>query len=322
MWRRSLLGLLAMCCLATVLWGQPQEMPPVFYAFLRSDVAPRGAALGGAAVALTQQGEDVFYNPAVLPTLEGAAVAFVFEKHLLDMNAGFATVAFPATMVAPSLSGMGGIGVQYVDYGEFERNDAAGNRLGTFRAAHFAFQLHYANALDTLFYYGVAAKVIVSRLEQYAATAVALDVGLLYQMPDRRTTVGLAIRHLGAQLSTTAAGQERLPLDVRLGIAHKPRGLPLLLNVALVQLADPYHRFSDLLDRIAIGGEWRFGKVVRVRIGYNQFRRQNMRLPQQSGWSGFAGGVGLQFDRYTVNYAIVAFGTQSFIHRIGIGIRW
>ncbi len=315
---------LVACWMVLVVVGSlaAQTSPPVFYAFLRAESGTRGAALGGAAVALIGNVEDSFYNPAILSTVPQKAVQFTFEKHVLDINAGLVATSFPVQKLFSNASGIADVGVQYMDYGAFERSDATGNPLGSFRASHLALHLGYSNEVDTLFYYGARLKFIASTLERYAATALAVDVGLLYLVPGHRTTVGFAIRNVGMQLSATGAVEESLPIDVRIGLSHKPRGLPLLLNVALVQLADAYQKFSDLFDRIAIGGEWYFGKVVRLRIGYNQFRRVNMRLEHRSGWSGFSGGLGIQWDRYRIDYAVLAFGVQSFIHRLGVGIQW
>ncbi len=317
---RSLVAFWMVLVLTGSLEGQTSS--PAFYAFLRAESGTRGAALGGAAVALTENIEDSFYNPAILSTVPQKAAQFTFEKHLLDINAGLIAAAFPVQELFSAVSGIASVGAQYVDYGTFERSDVTGNPLGSFRASHLALHLRYSNEVDTLFYYGVGLKFIASTLEQYAATAIAADVGLLYLVPEHRTTVGLAIQNVGMQLSATGTVEESLPIDVRIGLSHKPRGLPLLLNIALVQLADSYQKFSDLFDRIAIGGEWYFGKVVRLRIGYNQFRRTNMRLERRSGWSGFSGGLGIQWDQYRIDYAVLAFGVQSFVHRLGVGIQW
>lgn len=305
------------------LFSSAARTQSALYAFLKDEIGSRGAALGGAAVALTGDVDDFFYNSATLSTVEKRQIAFVFEKHVLDVNAGSLAFSLPANAITENVSGTVGVALHYIHYGEFERTDVAGNTIGSFSAANLLLRVGYSNQLDTLFYYGIGIEYIGAFYEAYSATALAVSAGILYLLPEHRTTFGLAIQHVGATLSSTdPSARQRLPIDARIGISHRPQGLPLLLNLSFLSLAEEYEKLSDIFQRIAIGGEWYIGEHLQLRIGYNHYRRENLKLSTRSGWSGFSAGIALRAAPINVNYAILAFGVVSFTHRLGVTLQW
>ena len=56
------------------------------YDFLRVDMSPRAAALGGSFVSNNDDPEVIFYNPAGMYSLENSPASVSFVKHLLDIN--------------------------------------------------------------------------------------------------------------------------------------------------------------------------------------------------------------------------------------------
>src|SRR3970040_329301 len=59
------------------------------YNFLRNDVSARAAALGGSFIAVENDVNSLFYNPAGLRTLDGRQLSFGSFKHLMDVNSGY-----------------------------------------------------------------------------------------------------------------------------------------------------------------------------------------------------------------------------------------
>jgi hypothetical protein len=113
------------------------------FAFLRSDVSARAAALNGSFVSMTADPNVVFYNPASLVTISTPQVSLGYLKNLLDVNSG--SLAF-----AQNLEGIGniGVGITYVDYGSFTRTDQSNNDLGSFSASELALVAGYGMMLD------------------------------------------------------------------------------------------------------------------------------------------------------------------------------
>lgn len=269
-------------------------------------------------VALPNDVAGMFVNPATLGTLDSSEVAATLYKHVLDINAGTLAVSAPLADFGVRNNGMVAFGVNYVNYGQFQRADRNGNVTGSFSGADIALSLAYANELDSNWYYGVAFKYISNRLDNAGAGAVAADVGMMYLIPKARVTLGMSVLHIGGQLISMNGVQEPLPLDVRLGVSHQLRGLPLLVSASLNRLADPADRITDRLLNFSLGGELYIAKIINLRIGYENQRRRELAPDTQPRVSGFSGGAGVIINTLRVDYALSSYGTMGNLHRIGV----
>src|ERR1035437_5098171 len=203
------------------------------YDFLRLDLSARAAALDGTFVSNTDDPNVIFYNPAGLKMLDGSPISFSFLKYLLDIN--FASITY-----STELENIGRVaaGIKYVNYGTFTGADEFGNITGNYGAAEAAFVVGYSNVLDNNFYYGVNAKFIYSSIDDRSSSALALDLGLNYNVPEQEFSVGFAILNAGAQLSSYYSTKESLPLDFAIGVSKKLTYLPLRLSL-------DFHRLND-----------------------------------------------------------------------------
>ncbi len=305
-----LLAALMFC--STPLLAQPRAL----YSFLRNDAGARGAGLAGAVVALTGDPQIVAYNPATLSTVDSAQISVTFLKHVLDINSGVITYA--NDLSAFDDDGRFAVSANYVNYGSFDRADRNGQVTGSFGAFDLALSGAYSNLLDSNVSYGVALKFIANSLENESSQAVAVDAGILYSIPESRVNIGLAVLHLGTQLSNLSGVSESLPVDVRLGFNHRLRGLPLLLNVSFHRLADDYEEAADRLQNFAIGGEFYFSKAVHVRVGYDNQRRSDLSPDSEKKLAGFNGGLGILFDTFVLDYAVSSFGQAGEQHRFSL----
>lgn len=284
------------------------------YEFLRLDVSPRAASVAGSFVAISDDPNVIFYNPAGINLLSGMPVSFSFFKYLMDINS--ASVSF-----SKEFEGIGRFagGIQYINYGTFTRADANGMKLGNFGAGDFALTLGYGNQLDNNFYYGVNVKIIYSSIESYSSTAAALDLGLHYAIPESRWNFGFSILNMGTQLSSYFSTKEELPLDIRLGFSKELEKLPFKLFWSFNRLGDRYDNFLDRFKQITFGGEFRFGKSLRLRFGYDNEKRKEMRIGSTSaGLAGFSIGLGFIVNKYNVDYSFSSLGSIGALHRFGI----
>jgi hypothetical protein len=283
--------------------------------FLRSTISARMAGLGGATVAITQDPANVVINPAVLTTTDSSAVTATFIKHVLDINAGYASYSTNVESVGDMAFTVG-----YLNYGTFQRTSGVGDRTGTFGANDLAVSVSVANELDSMLSYGVTAKVLHSTIPDMSSTAVAVDAGLLYRVPAKRVTIGLSILNLGTQLSTYDGTRDRLPLDMRIGVSHRLRGLPLLVNASLNHLTDDVDNVLDRLRNFSVGGELYLGKVVQARLSYDNRMRNTSGVNIASQLSGLSAGVGLRLPSLTIDYAYSALGAAAVMHRVSVAV--
>jgi len=284
---------------------------PYVYDFLRNDASARAAAMGGSFLTITDDPAGLYYNPALLNTIDTTRVAFTFFKHLLDINSGFATVATQIEDV-----GKIGVGVNYNNYGSFERTDKTGQAIGEFGSSDIALTLGWATELGEGFSAGVAGKMIYSGIDNYSSTALAIDGGLVYVDTARRFQAGLSILNLGSQLSTFNGVTEELPVDLKVGLSHELRGLPLLLALNFNRLLDPRDKFFDRFSAFSVGGEFRISKPLRLRIGYNNQIRQDIAYGASRGLGGLSAGLGIIIRDYRFDYSFNSLARIGATHRI------
>ncbi len=283
------------------------------YDFLRLDMSARAGALAGTFVANSDDPNVIFYNPAGLKTLEGSPVSFSFIKHLLDIN--LASLAY-----STDIEGIGRFGgaVEYINYGTFEGTNEDALKTGEFGAGEVAFVLGYANQLDENFFYGANAKFIYSSIEKYSSSAVGFDVGLHYAIPSDEMSIGFSVLNIGAQLSSYISTKEKLPLDVMVGVSKKLEHLPLRLSLDFHRLNNEQDKFASRFKAFAVGAEFTLSRVLRLRFGYDNQRRTDLKIGSFAGIAGFNVGVGLHIKEYNFDYGFSSMGLIGALHRISV----
>jgi hypothetical protein len=211
--------------------------------------------------------------------------------------------------------------VSYNSYGSFDRADAQGTVTGSFQSSDVVLGVSLARELDTLISYGVTAKVLHSSLDNMASTAIAVDAGMLFQFPKQRTNIGISVLNLGTQISTYDGTRDRMPLDLRIGVNHRLRGLPLLVNASLNHLTDEVGSLVDRLLNFSVGGELYLGKVVQARIGYTNAVRNTSTVNVPGQLTGLTGGLGIHLPTLDIDYALSSLGAASVVHRVSVAMR-
>ena len=283
------------------------------YDFLRLDGSARAGALGGSFVSNNDDADVIFYNPAGIELLNGNPASFSFVKHLMDIN--LASLSYSTEFED---IGRFGAAIKYIDYGNFEEADDFGTRTGEFGAGEFVFVLGYANNLDENFYYGANAKFIYSGIADRSSTAMAVDLGLHYTIPDKNWNFGFAVLNLGGQLSKYYNTSEDLPLDVVIGVSKKLENLPLRLSVDFHKLNEDRDDFIARFKAFTVGAEFTLSKVLKLRLGYDNERRSEFKIGSTAGIAGFNAGLGVKISDYQFDYGYSSLGLVGGLHRIGI----
>ena len=311
--QRNRLTIPAIFCLLCLMAGDlSAQREPLVYEFLRVDQSARAAAMAGAFVTVPEDANGIRYNPALLSTIgEKSHVSVSGFKHVLDINSG-------SLAGATRLDGVGSIGgaISFNSYGSFTRTDRNGNAVGEFGSSDIVLTLGWADSLGEGFSAGVGGEVVFSTIESYSSTALALNGGVYWADTTANVQAGLAILHLGTQVSSFGDQTEDLPLDLTFGVSHQLRGLPLLLAVNFSQLLDETDTFLDHFSSFSIGGEFRFGDPVRFRLGYDNRIRQDVSFGGSKGLSGLSTGIGILFDQYRFDYGFSSLGGLGAQHRV------
>lgn len=281
--------------------------------FVRNDASARSAAMGGAFVTVLDDPVGLFYNPATIASVDTPQFSVTFFKHLLDINSGSAALA-------TSIEGVGriGIGVNYTSYGTFERTSRESNVTGEFGAADILFTAGWGTDLGEGFSAGISGSAIFSTIDDVGATALTLGGGLTYVDTVRRIVAGMSILHVGSQLSSYGTETEPLPVDLKVGVSHRLKGLPLLIALTFSQLLDEREEFIERFGSFAIGGEFTISRPLRLRLGYNNRIRQDVPFGTSKGLSGFSGGLGVVISGYRFDYGFNPLDRIGGLHRVSL----
>ncbi|MBN1637631.1 MAG: type IX secretion system protein PorQ [Ignavibacteriales bacterium] len=283
------------------------------FEFLRTDYGARAAALAGGYVASYDDINAMFYNPASIRELQGIPVSFTFFKHLLDINAATLSSSY-------NFEGIGrfALGIHYINYGTFVRADDFGNKTGEFGAGDIAFVLGYANDIAENFSYGANIKFIYSSIDYRKSTAIATDLGLQYKFPDDHFSIGFSILNIGTQLTTYFDTREDLPLDIKMGLSKTLEKLPVTFYFGINKLNEKKDEVLQYLKPFDIGAEIKFSEVIKLRLGYDNEKRKELKVGTTTGLAGLNIGFGVKIDKYSLDYALSSLGVIGELHRIGL----
>jgi len=276
--------------------------------FLRLDSSPRASALGGAYIAETADPNVIFYNPAGIVNTKNIPVSFSYLKHIAGINSFSLSSAFDFMDL-----GKFATAIQYINYGSFDERDAAGTKLGTFSAGDFAFTLAYGNNVNNRLFYGGGIKFVYSGIADVYSMGILGDFGLQYIIPESNWKFGLSLLNMGRQISYYGTVNEEMPFSVQLGFSKKLAHTPLQIFFAFTRLND-----EDRFKYINAGAEITLSKIIQLRVGYDNKKREEFKVASSAGLGGFSFGLGIAVRKYHIDYAFNSMGSIGAMHRIGI----
>ncbi|MDZ7333587.1 MAG: PorV/PorQ family protein [candidate division KSB1 bacterium] len=274
------------------------------FEFLRTPPGARPSAMAGAFISIPGDIHSIYFNPAGLATISGRIASASYLNHVLDFNSGFIGYAQPFKGI-----GQWGIGINYMNYGNFEQTDELGNRLGDFSAGSLSLQSALGRMVGQNLMIGGSAKVIYSSIDQYSATGVAFDLGLIYQLPFiEDMNVGLGIFNLGSTIDAFLDHKDPMPLNLVIGFSKKLAHLPLVYCVAANKYIDDDIQFN-------VGGEFTLAEGVFLRLGYSSLGR-NMKIgTNDDKFAGLSLGLGVQWKQMAFDYGLSSFGAIGYLNR-------
>ncbi len=314
------------------------------YEFVNLPVSARLTALGGMLISVSD--DDVSLaaaNPAALHPTVDHQLSFNHRFFPSGIQSGYFGYGHYLPRWQTTLHG----GIQYMNYGDFSLADEYGNVTGVFQAKELAFNLGGSRQLSEHYHLGANIRYISSRLESYRSAGLAADLAAMYRDTARRLGIALVFSNAGGQLTPYIPGQqEPLPFEIRMGISHRLKYLPLRLSATAHHLERWNIRYDDpdlatpgfLSDEevqgpsaFAVGvdnffrhmvfsGEILIGKRenLRIRFAYNHFRKKEMSINNLRSLAGFSGGFGLRISRFRLDYGYAAYHIAGGAHHLSI----
>lgn len=293
------------------------------FQFLNVPVNARLAALGGSNI--SYNGGDVNWvssNPAVLDSVDSHSLSISYVNFYGDTRYSQLAYVLPVKRLEKIA-----LGLTHVGHGSFESYDEAGNYLGSFDASEYGLRVSVSHKVGP-FIVGITPQLAVSSIAGYRSSALLMDLGGIYQHPEKQFTVGMAVKNSGIAISRYSEVRSRLPFDVQLGVTFKPEQMPVRFSFTGTNLPkqnlvyyEPASRvyfsrgnpgvFDKVFGRINLGTEFLLGKNFHLLAGYNHRIRNELKLEQMPGASGFSFGFWLKIKAFELSIA------KSFYHVVG-----
>ena len=321
-----LVGLL-MCSLL----GFSQVGGQSVYQFLNLMTSPRQAALGGKVITIYDYDvNQAIFNPATINPDMDNQLSANYGSYFGEVSYGTGSYAYTWDRRVQTFH----VGVSYVNYGDFDGRDEFGMQTETFTGSEAALSLGYAyNIPWSDFYVGANLKMISSTLESYHSFGAAMDLGAIYIDEDNDLNIALAIRNIGAQITTYAGTNESLPLEIIAGVSQELEHVPIRWHLTLENLqqwnlafTNPVHSeqgldggvkedkpsfINNVLRHVILGVELFPQKSFNIRVGYNFRRSQELILEDQRTFSGLSAGIGIKTGKLRFNYSYSRFTTAG-----------
>lgn len=280
--------------------------------FLNNEMGARPTAMGGGCVALSGDIHGLLKNPASLIGLEDWETTFSYQDHLLDFQTGF----IGTTKHFRSI-GQLGLGIGYINYGEFKERDIFGEEMGSFVPFDFLLVVSRAAPISMKMFWGGSLKYIQSRIHNYTSNAVALDLGAIYRLPDVNWDFGLSIMNLGYVFKSYIDVREKLPIQYRCGVAKRLAHLPLKVHIDLIRY---HYDESDLFLGLywVIGGEFTLSEKIRLRWGYNSKGQEQGIHIGQDRLAGISIGLGITILKYQFDIGYNSYGALGSINSFSL----
>lgn len=312
------------------------------FQFLNLPNSSRVEALGGSLIAVHD--DDValaLQNPAFLDSTSHQVLSFNQNFHLAGISNGYVSYGHHLNRWGLSTHA----GIQFINYGDFQWTDEIGNQQGTFDASEMSFVVGAGKRLNERIYAGANLKFISAAYESYSSNAFATDVAIGYENKENRFVSALVIKNVGLQLSQFANQKESIPLNVQLGVSKKLKHLPFRLSVTAQNLQrwgirydDPNaiqesgifgqveeeNKFNQSIDNLfrhfIFSGEFLLGRNenLRLRVGYNHLRRQELKASQFKSLGGFSLGFGLKIYKFRIDYGVGYFHLAGAANHLSI----
>ena len=293
------------------------------YQFLNLVTSPRQAALGGKTVTIYD--EDVNqanFNPATINDQMDNHLAMNYGNYFGEVTYGTASYAYTFDRRIQTFQA----GINYINYGKFQGTDETGNLTSEFTGSEIALSMGYSFMIpDIPIHFGTSAKFISSNLERYNSFGGAIDIGALFIDERNDVNWALVVRNIGTQFTSYSGVNEKLPMEVLIGVSQQVENVPIRWHLTLENLqqwniafSNPARAvgsidggstpekvsfFNNALRHVIIGAELFPKKGFNLRVGYNFRRGEELSVLEQRTFAGMSFGFGLKFNNMKLNYS-------------------
>lgn len=286
--------------------------------FLKIGVGSRSAALGQAYVALANDAEALYWNPAGISQFDKNEVIFANTRWFVDTQLEFAGIVYHLSQ-ANSI----GFSVTYLHTEEMKETTVL-QPFGTGRYFNYSdalLSLTFARNMTERFSFGLSVKYMNETLAELTMQSFLFDLGTYYKTGWKSVRFGVAVSNFGRDMAPSGSFryenleneivevnsfQEFSPPTVfRIGVASELFENDQHKFISAVQLNHP----NDNDENVNLGLEYWWKDVFSLRGGYVSGREEeNFSL-------GFGVHLPLSVVDFRFDYAFSNFGRLGYVNR-------
>jgi hypothetical protein len=293
------------------------------FAFLDLTYNARAAGLGNDFISIKDQDINLgMANASLLNTKMIGQMSF--NQALLSGGINYGQAAYGFKWK----EGVFGTSVRYVSYGNFSRTEINGTSSGNFSPFECIVTGAFGKQLNPRISVGGALNLIASQLETYNAFGVSADLSGTFTDKNDNLLITALVKNAGLQLKNyNSKEKDVLPVEFQMAASYKLNHAPFRFSILAHHLNrwdityyDPtlkptvdaltgdtipvkYAGFGEKLARhFTYQVEILVSKNLHLRTGFDYHRRQEMKLTDRPGLSGFTLGIGMYFKKFSLDY--------------------
>lgn len=205
-----------------------------------------------------------------------------------------------------------------MDYGKITEtsiDDPIGAGSSYYQPFNAALIISYGRRFGKKLSIGMSVKGAYEEIKGYSANAVAVDMGLLLNLPIKNMKFGLVVKNFGLQTKAFIEEKHSLPLMYDIGLGYSLFSESLKMGINLYNNFDENYSYN-------FGLEYKLKKILFVRCGYQSKGDQLKTGSDKDNLTGFTVGIGMNYKDYNIDYAFIPFNELGETHRVSIGLQF
>ena len=291
--------------------------------FLKIGVGPRAEAMGQAYIAMANDAEALYYNPAGISQSEKNEIFFSNVQWVVDIQLEYLGLVYHLNDINSI-----GVALTYLHTEEMEETTelfpyGTGNY---FRYADALIGLTYSRNMTDKFSFGISVKYLHETLAELTMSSLLFDLGTYYKTGWKSVRFAAAVTNFGRDIAPSGSftyknlDNEQVvkndfqkfppPILFRIGIAAEIYKSEYNMISGSVQLNHP----NDNVENVNFGLEYWWQEIFALRGGYVSARTEEdfsagfgLRVPMK--------GVGIGVD-----YSFSNFGRLGYVNRFALNI--
>ncbi|MDP2173847.1 MAG: PorV/PorQ family protein [Candidatus Cloacimonadaceae bacterium] len=282
------------------------------FSTLKIVYSARAVALGQALTGVCESPDGLHFNPAAIIRMENKEVGTTYMNYFIDAKGGQVQYLLPRDKFIGW-----GFFLKYLNWGEIDRTDvdSSGNLIEsgeTFGAYNFIAGASTSRYISDAIDVGGTLKVIYDQIDDAAAAAILLDLGMIHHPANEKVKVGLSVRNIGRQISyyTENKYAEKLPLTYAAGLSYR-------FNDQFFSMFDISKATGENFAA-KFGLEYSINSDLQLRAGF----RSNAADWNNGGTLGFTSGISLgagwRWRNYRFDYGLSSYGDLGYVNQLSL----